>query len=487
MKDKALAAIAKHHMFGGGGRVVVGVSGGADSVALLHFLWACSAELGITVLAAHVNHGLRGAESDRDEQFVRDLCARLNIPLRTTTLQGLAAQAKTAGQGLEAHARNARYHFFEAISQELHAKIATAHTMDDSIETTLFNLARGTGLRGLRGIPPVRGAVVRPLIRCTRREIEAYCAQNGLTYVTDSTNLTDDYARNRIRRHVVPQLRLAHDGFDAAYARMTEHLALDEDFLRQTAERALAQCNCNDEAACVARGCVRNSLQVTGQAVPHFPAGVARALTCKALGGLHGAVQYRVLALWLEQCRLPCSAAKVQLILAHLGDTHFVVELAAGRYVQIAGGVLSLHERLQPTPYFEIGVKEGTFTVNTGITVAFTLTNYEQYKQIEKFDTKGLKNALDYDKIYGNLIFRQKRDGDKIKLAKTGMTKSLKKLFNEAKLSTWQRQNTPVLADESGVVWVSGFGADERAMVTEDTNKILTVSTVEVDEWNKTF
>lgn len=486
MKDKALAAIAQHRMLQGGGRVVVGVSGGADSVALLHFLWACSGELGITVLAAHVNHGLRGAESDRDEQFVSDLCARLNIPLRITTLQGLDKQAKAAGQGLEAHARNARYRFFEELAQELHAKIATAHTMDDSIETTLFNLARGTGLRGLRGIPPVRGAVVRPLIRCTRCQIEAYCAQNGLDYVTDSTNLTDQYARNRIRWHVVPQLRLAHNGFDTAYARMTEHLALDEDFLQQAARQAFAQCACNDEAG-VARNCVRHTLQVTGQAVPGFSAGVARALTCKALGALHGAVQYRVLALWLEQCGLPCSTAKVQLILAHLGDTHFAVELMAGRYVQIADGVLALRERVLPTPYFELQVKEGTFAANTGIAVTFALTNYEQYKQIEKFDTKGLKNALDYDKIYGNLMFRQKRDGDKIKLGKTGMTKSLKKLFNEAKLSAWQRQNTPVLADEGGVVWVSGFGADERAMVTEHTNKILTVSMVEVGKWNKTF
>ena len=452
MRDKALSAIIKYKMIAADDVIIAGVSGGADSIALLHFLHTCAGELGFTVRAVHINHGIRGAESDRDMCFVEDFCKKRDIPLDTLVLQDIFEKAKKAGQGLEEYARNARYSYFAQIAKKYKAKVATAHTLSDSLETTLFHLARGTGLRGLRGIPPVRGNIIRPLITCTRAEIELYCKANDLAYVNDSTNASDDYSRNRIRHHVIPQLQQVHSGLENAYRRMAEHLADDEDYLAQAAKCAL------DELR------------------------LLHGYDVERLLALHPAVRYRAIAAIVAEHHLPCSDAKATLILENLASQHYAVELTTGHYVKINRGVLTVEKSVQPIPYFEIPVSLGTYPVNNTILVTFEKTNYEHYKQIEKYNPKALKNALDYDRIYGNLVLRQKLDGDKIKLYPTGMTKKLKKLFNEASLSVEKRQNTPVLADEQGVVWVYGFGCDERTAVTAKTKNILTISIAEEKE-----
>ena len=198
MLETVKRTIADHAMLAPGETVLLALSGGADSVALLCALRA----LGYPVRAFHLNHCLRGAESDRDEAFCRALCERLGVPL---TVERIDVRAQTAGEGIEAAARRIRYERLAAAAQG--AKIATAHTADDNLETMLFHLARGTGPKGLAGIPPVRDGVIRPLIGVERAQVEAYLAELGQDYVTDSTNLADSYTRNRIRHGVVPALR----------------------------------------------------------------------------------------------------------------------------------------------------------------------------------------------------------------------------------------------------------------------------------------
>ena len=179
------------------GRILVALSGGADSTALLLSLQACGCELA----AAHLNHCLRGSESDRDEDFVRALCARLGVPL-TVERADVRAHAAAQGCGIEEAARSLRYAFLERAADAVGADwIATAHTADDNLETVLFHLTRGTGTRGMAGIPPRRGRIIRPLLGATRTEIEAYLAGKGEPYVTDSSNLTDAHTRNRIRSY----------------------------------------------------------------------------------------------------------------------------------------------------------------------------------------------------------------------------------------------------------------------------------------------
>jgi len=207
--------------------ILCAVSGGIDSMYLL----CCLTELGYTVAAAHFNHCLRGAESDRDEAFVRDFCCKMGIPFYAGS-GDVAGEARRRGLGTEETARILRYEFLEKTAEEVGAEfIATAHTADDNAETILLNLARGAGLRGLCGIPPVRGRIVRPMLNVTRDEAERYLAQRGIAHVEDSTNASDDYARNRIRHGVVPVMRQVNPGFTRNAARTAELLRQDEEVL----------------------------------------------------------------------------------------------------------------------------------------------------------------------------------------------------------------------------------------------------------------
>ena len=198
--QKALAAIQTHQMLRPGDRVVVGVSGGADSVALLDLL--CRLE-GLEITVCHLNHGLR-PEAGEEEAFVRRLAEDRGLAFLSRRADA-AAWARDHRCTVEEAGRELRYALFRDCSGE-GGKIATAHTLSDSMETVLWNLTRGTGIKGLRGIPAVRGNIVRPLITCTRREVEDYCRQRGLSFVTDPTNLTSQYSRGRIRNRVIPQL-----------------------------------------------------------------------------------------------------------------------------------------------------------------------------------------------------------------------------------------------------------------------------------------
>ena len=194
---RAGAYISQHQMLQKGDTVIVALSGGADSMALFHFLFSVQNVWGLRLRAAHVNHGLRGAAADGDAAFVRAQCAARGVPLDETLL----SPPENAG---EEWGRQERYAFFARLAQAHGAKVATAHTCSDNAETVLFNLARGSAARGAAGIPPVRGPYVRPLLWAQRADVLAYLARCGVPYVTDATNDTDAYARNRIRHGVLP-------------------------------------------------------------------------------------------------------------------------------------------------------------------------------------------------------------------------------------------------------------------------------------------
>lgn len=203
MLDKALSAVEKYNMLSPGAAVIAAVSGGADSMAMLLFLMKISERYSLSLTVAHVNHGLRGEEARRDEEYVRSFCEKNSLRFEVLHAD-VAALAKQSGETCEECGRRVRYEFFESIDKN--AKIATAHTASDNAETMLFNLARGSSLKGLCGIPPVRGNIIRPLIFCTREDIEVFCRENSLDFVTDSTNLTLDYSRNKIRHIAVLSL-----------------------------------------------------------------------------------------------------------------------------------------------------------------------------------------------------------------------------------------------------------------------------------------
>ena len=228
MLKKVSAFLRNHELVAAGDAVVCAVSGGADSVALLFALYLLREKLQISLSAAHFNHGLRGAESDGDQEFVEALCRQYEIPLY------LGSARVTAGEkGLEAAARKARYDFFETIP----GKIATAHTADDNAETVLMHLIRGTGLKGLGGIAPSRGNIIRPMLDVTRQEVLAFLQEYHLSWVEDSSNGTDDFLRNRIRHHVMPLLKQENPKLSENVSSMALRLRQDEQILSElTAE-----------------------------------------------------------------------------------------------------------------------------------------------------------------------------------------------------------------------------------------------------------
>lgn len=243
--DKVRQTIVDYDMLSGVTAVCTALSGGADSVSLLLAMKALSEEHGFTLSACHLNHGLRDAESDGDQRFCEELCARLQIPLITKKVN--IAEFSDKHESVEETARRVRYGFFRETLNTLgeNAVLATAHTANDNAETVLINAIRGTGLAGLCGIPPVRGlgefSVIRPLLGCTRTDVEKFLTEKDQSYVTDSTNLSEEYTRNKIRHRVLPEIAEINPSVLEVFGRMCKSLREDNAFLEETAERALTE------------------------------------------------------------------------------------------------------------------------------------------------------------------------------------------------------------------------------------------------------
>ena len=222
--------------------VVLGLSGGADSVCLFDILCKIREEYGFALKAVHVNHNLRGKEALSDSKFVEELCKKRGVPLEIVSAD-VAAIAMEKKLGLEECGRIVRYEAFKKAGCD---KIAVAHTLSDSIETSLFNLTRGSSLSGVCGIAPTRNNIIRPLIFCARDEIIEYCSENGLEYVTDSSNLTDDYSRNFLRHNVIPLLKELNPELENSFFRFFKSAGSDDAFLKKTALDVLKTAKCEE-------------------------------------------------------------------------------------------------------------------------------------------------------------------------------------------------------------------------------------------------
>ena len=242
LRDDVKNTIQRCSMIKSGDTVIAAVSGGADSVALLHVLYSLQDELSFSLAACHVNHNLRGAESDGDEMFVRRMCRMMDIPLYVANIK--VNEFRQKHDSLEECARRLRYGFFEDIGKN--KLIATAHTASDNCETILINMVRGTALSGICGIPAKRDNIIRPLLYSTREDVERYCRENELDYVTDSTNLSDDYTRNKIRHKIVPLLREINPALYGAMSRLSDAASLDDAYLDGLAAQLMQKARFGD-------------------------------------------------------------------------------------------------------------------------------------------------------------------------------------------------------------------------------------------------
>ena len=454
MRDKALAAIAEYNMIGQGDRVLAGCSGGADSVALLHFLCELRAQWGLELGALHFNHRLRGEESERDEAFVRGLCRQWQLPL-TVERADVKEAAKQAGESTEQCGRRLRYDFFEREAAGRSASVATAHTLSDSAETMLINLARGTALRGLAGIPPVRGIFIRPLITCTREEIERYCRENALSWVEDSSNQSDDYTRNRIRRHLLPLLAEENPRFADRVSGLLKALRADADYLNKLAAEAkdrLAQ-----------------------------PGG---SLERAGFLALDPALRGRVLASLLREAGIEADSALIDGMSAIIAAGAGSRQVSGEVMFSCAGGGFSLSavEKERAPVCFSASFALSTLEsgeaqaeVFAGKKVHLSLKTGNIQKKLTNFQKKDLTYCLDYDRIVNVVNLRGRLPGDKLRLPGRGCSKTLKNLFQEKGVGARERLGQVVLADREGVLWVEGLGPDERAAVTEKTVRALVI------------
>ena len=229
--DKLGSFCDSHGMLQRGQRVLCAVSGGSDSVAMLCMLLQVAAERSLSIEAAHYNHRLRGEEADRDENFVRSLCAKLGVRFHSES-GDVAQRAGELGTGIEETARRMRYEFLMRTAERIGADvISTAHTSNDNAETVLMHLARGSGARGLAGIPPVRGKIIRPLLCLTRQEVQEYLTRNGIDHVEDSTNDDPSYTRNRVRIELMPLFHAMNPSFAQDVLSLSELLRADDAFL----------------------------------------------------------------------------------------------------------------------------------------------------------------------------------------------------------------------------------------------------------------
>ena len=403
------------------------VSGGADSMCLLGALCELSIPGGFTVAAAHYNHHLRGAESDRDEAFVRDYCRERDIPLYIGG-GDVAVYAKSAGMGIEEAAREMRYAFFNDAARESGAgKVATAHTAGDNAETVIMNLTRGAGLAGLCGIPPVRGNIIRPMLRVTRKNVMRYLTERQIPFVEDSTNSQDIYMRNRIRHSVIPLLEEINPRFCETVAESSALLREDEAFIAGAAGEFFTR-HCRDGTTEAAQ-----------------------------LAGLHPAVFGRVVRR-LHGGRLTAKHVSAVLRLCEGRNPSARVSLPGMEvYREYSRVVFGGEESVEFMP---IWPQNGDVAIIPGLNLKMSCQHTVCSDKINKSLTTFLFKA---DDICGRIIIRPRRTGDKIAFAGASGTKSLKKLFIERRIPVRKRQLIPVVADDSGVLAVLGIGAGDRA------------------------
>ena len=448
MRRSALETIKEYDMLPRGSRVIVGFSGGADSVALLSFLYELQQELDLKLLACHINHQLRGDEAQRDEEFCRRFCAERGIELHVFR-EDIASAAKQAGKSIEEYAREVRYERFQQLRFSEKDRIATAHNANDLAETILFHVARGTGIKGLIGIPAVRGNIIRPLLFCSREQIEAYCKEKALPFVTDSSNLSDEFSRNRLRHHVVPQLELVNPSFVKSAARLSKQAALEEDYLQKRLKQELTQMQLSENTW------KRSAFQA-----------------------LHPAMQQRAAAYWLERSFAEISSKKISDVrkLIDIGGT---LELSKGHYLEAMGETITLKSAPKLQGFFSVPLKMGENRVFDGKSLLFSSINPGKYKFFANNEKDGLKNAFDYDKIIGVPMIRQRLPGDSIQLHGWSSPRSFKKLLNQKKISLEERSRLAVISDEKGPLWLEGFGVRQDVMPDEYSEHIVTICVLE--------
>ena len=499
-RQKVLGFMRDNHMTDRGDGVLAAVSGGADSVCLLLLLNGLAAELGIRVFAFHMNHGIRGEEADRDEQFVEELCKQLGIPL-TVMHEKVETYAEKHGLSGEEAGRILRYRHLEEIAESYQcAKIAVAHHEDDDAETVLLNLFRGSGLAGLSGIRPVRGKIIRPLLCVSRKEIEEYLKGQGFSWCEDSTNRENDYTRNKIRNELLPWVKENINSRAVEHILAVSELAAQADvYFEMEAERILEE-SCSKRREEAKQPTSQNAGEADGKesgtgqdskvaenemkmytkistklfdAQPEIlKTYIIRRMVLDAAGKAKDITERHIRAVMKltgpgggHTANLPYGLQAVR--------GYETLKIVKGRESRSTGESSDPGHNLEKEGSFEKEIRlrtdlDETFRVGPASIRLHAIPRKKEPEIPKNQYTKW----FDYDKINVGLSIRYRQNGDYLTLSGGGK-KKLRRFMIDEKIPENERDRIPVLADGDHVLWVIGYRISDYYKITDETEHIL--------------
>lgn len=430
------------HMINQKDKVIAGVSGGADSICLLFMLLELKKELEFDIAAVHINHGLRKEAAYADEEYVRKVCSAEGVELFVFH-EDVKAYAKDYGLTEEEAGRNIRRNrFMEVLQEQGGTCIALAHHMNDNAETVLWNLCRGTGLKGMGGISPKNGIWIRPLLCLNRIEIESYLKKRGISYCTDETNLCDDYIRNRIRNHVIPYLEENINAKSVEHmAKCIEKLRIIGEFVDEETERYMIECT---------------------KAGPGGEIILEKEMFESVPEALKSEVIHRIICTVAGKCK--------DIESVHVRTSQELLKRQVGRKIDLPyeteavrcyEGLCFQKKKLQPK---EVAGRDG-----------FCMQVFERCTESETIPQKTYTKWFDYDIIKNAVKIRHREPGDYIVIDKAGKTQKIKQYFINEKIPQKLRDSIWLVADGKEIIWVVGYRQSQAYQITEKTKRILEI------------
>ena len=442
MYQKVKAYVKKWHMLQKEDSVIAGISGGADSVCLLFMLLKLQKELGFALMAVHVNHGIRGAEAERDEAYVKRLCRQWNVRLKVYR-ENVPAYAKEYGMTEEEAGRDIRRTCFCKVLKEWGGtKIALAHHENDNVETLLWNLCRGTGIRGLGGIAPVNDVWIRPLLCVKRREIESYLKKRGISYCTDTTNADRRYMRNRIRMDVIPYLE------DCVNTESVSHMGKTMERMYELEQYILEEVGQYKESCTGWKNGRRIIRQTEYTKIPKaLRDNVLHEILCETAGR-----------------RKDIEEVHVQML-------RDLFTKQVGKRIDLPYGVTAI--RTYEGVRFEKNIPEASYAGDEN--ELFSIRVFDRGPGNVTFPEKIYTKWFDYDIIKNTVKIRHRIAGDSIVINRYGGRKKLKQYFTDQKVPQEDRDKIWIAADGDEVLWIVGYRQSQKYQITEKTTKILEI------------
>ncbi len=470
---KVIKTIEKYEMIEEGDKVIVAVSGGPDSMCLLDILNRIKNQFKISLVITHVHHGIRKNEANIEARFVRLKSFHLNLPFQQLSVS-VPEIAREKGLSIEQAGRVVRYQFFKELLYSCQAqKIALGHHADDQVETMLMRLIRGCGLRGLRGIPPKRSIFIRPLIECTRSEIEAYCKRRDIAYCLDSTNKEPRYLRNKIRQQLIPLLKKEYNSVIDKNLLQLQNIVNNELYIWEEITDQYYLKALKKEGASITI--------LDNYRLRKWPIAIQRSVIRRVL---------RHFKIFLEDIQFNHIEAIRQLSLKDEGEKFLDLpgDIRVRKSYQelifnLVHDIKTSHkEKVFETLEYRIDL--GRETKIADLNLKFIVQQYDyDSSDYERIVSNVNKNEiyLDYDKINLPLKVRSRKPGDRFQPLNSNFLKKVKSYFIDQKIARYERDKIMLVIDNSNrIVWIAGFQVDDRFKVTRKTKKVLYIKQITI-------